>query len=96
MICEINEAIKQVDDFDQSHFFFLNGQVARVMNHEKIFYPACKSDRCSRKVYEDGDLWRCENCGISFSDFQPTYMFSVQVTDATDSMYVSFARETGN
>ena len=95
VICEINEAFNAENDTDRFHFFFLNGYVSRIKNDEKIFYAACMSDNCRRKVVEDNQGYRCEFCNKSFLTYRPTYMITARVSDFTDSIYVNFAREHG-
>lgn len=95
MICEINDTFQQENDTDKYHFYFLNGYVSRIKNDEKIFYAACMSDNCRRKVVEDNQGYRCEFCNKSFVTYRPTYMITARVSDFTDSIYVNFAREHG-
>ena len=96
MICEINESLQNENDTDQYHFYFLNGYVSRIKNDERIFYPACMSDNCRRKVTEDAQGWRCEHCNKTFMTSKPTYMITAKISDFTDSIYVNFAREHGD
>ena len=95
LIKEINESLTQENDIDQNHFFFLNGYVSRIKNDDKIFYPACSSDNCRRKVVEDGGMYRCEHCQMTFQSYQPTYMIRCKISDFTESIWVNFAREHG-
>lgn len=95
MICEIQETLQTANDVDQFHFFFLNGYISRIKNDDRIYYPACKTDNCRKKVVEDHNGFRCENCGKTNSDFNPTYMFSAMISDFTESIYVNFARDQG-
>ena len=96
MISEINDCLQQENDTDTCHFYFLNGYVSRIKNDERIFYAACMSDNCRRKVIEDSHGWRCEHCQKSFQTYRPTYMITAKVSDFTDSIYVNFARENGS
>lgn len=95
MICEINDALHHENDTDQYHFYFLNGYVSRIKNDERIFYTACMSENCRRKVIEEAQGYRCEHCNKSFVSYRPTYMITAKVSDFTDSIYVNFAREHG-
>jgi replication factor A1 len=95
LICEINESLQNENDTDQYHFYFLNGYVSRIKNDDRIFYPACMSDNCRRKVTEDAQGWRCEHCNKTFMTYRPTYMITAKISDFTDSIYVNFAREHG-
>jgi len=69
--------------------------VSRIKNDERIFYAACMSENCRRKVVEEAQGWRCEHCNKSFLSYRPTYMITAKVSDFTDSIYVNFAREHG-
>lgn len=73
----------------------MNGYVSRIKNDDRIFYPACMSDNCRRKVLEDVTGWRCEHCQKVFMTYQPTYMITAKISDFTESIYVNFAREHG-
>jgi len=95
LICEISESLCEENDTDQYHFFFLNGYVSRIKNDDRIFYPACLSDNCRRKVTEDTAGFKCEHCGKTYMTYQPTYMITAKISDFTESIYVNFAREHG-
>mmetsp|Transcript_12810 Transcript_12810/g.19843 ORF Transcript_12810/g.19843 Transcript_12810/m.19843 type:complete len:687 (-) Transcript_12810:51-2111(-) len=92
LISEVEALSREQSDFDQAQFFFLNGTVQRV-NEKSIFYPACKTERCNRKVIEEFGNYKCEHCNMQFSDFVPTYFLTAQVADFSGAMYVSFSRD---
>lgn len=69
--------------------------MSRIKNDERIFYPACPGDNCRRKVTEDAGGYRCENCGKTYTTFNPTFMITARISDFTDSIYVNFARDQG-
>lgn len=96
LISEINEAVQRENDTDQQHFYFVNGYISRIKNDERIFYPACMTENCRRKVVEEAQGFRCENCQKSFMSYRPTYMITAKLSDFTDSIYVNFAREQGD
>ena len=73
----------------------MNGYISRIKNDDRIFYPACQSDNCRRKVIEDSAGFKCEHCGKTFMSYQPTYMITAKISDFTESIYVNFAREHG-
>jgi len=84
------------NDIDQCHFFFVNGFVSQLRNDDKLYYLACPSDSCRRKVTEEyNGRFRCEACAKSFITCNPTYMIVAKITDFTDSLYVHFTRENG-
>ena len=62
LISEINDALHRENDTDQLHYYFLNGFVSRIKNDERIYYNACMSENCRRKVIQESDGYRCESC----------------------------------
>ncbi len=89
--------MKDENDVDKSHFFFINGYISQIKNDDKLFYLACPSDNCKKKVVEeDKDRFRCDSCDRVYTTCVPTYMIIAKVTDFTDSIYVNFARDHGN
>ena len=95
MICEIEESLREENDFDNRHIFTINGYVARIKNQDRVFYPACPNDECRKKVIEENGVYRCENCGKTYETCKPTYMISAKISDFTDSLYINFTREHG-
>jgi replication factor A1 len=95
LISEINEAVQQENDVDKYHFYFLNGYVSRIKNDDRIYYSACMSENCRRKVVQEGHGYRCEFCDKQFINYRPTYMITAKISDSTDSVFVNFAREHG-
>jgi hypothetical protein len=69
LITEINDSLREENDVDQFHFFFLNGYVSRIKNDERIYYPACQGDNCRRKVVEDTAGFKCEHCQKTFLSY---------------------------
>ena len=95
LIKEISETIATEIDMDKQNWFFLNGYVAHIKNDERLSYPACPNENCRRKVVEDSNGFRCENCQKTHPAYNPTYMATVRISDFTDSIYVSFLRDQG-
>lgn len=96
MIKEIEEDVRNHNDIDNSHVYFLNGYLSNLKRESNFYYPACPSDSCMKKVSEDQGGFRCENCNKTYPDFKPTYMVSAKISDFTNSIYVNFAREQGD
>lgn len=60
---------------------------------EKLFYNACSE--CKRKLYEQTEGWKCENCNKFYTEPVPTYMFSAKIQDFSGDCYLQFMREQG-
>ena len=43
----------------------------------------------------DEELYRCEKCDKVYGEYQPVLMINVKVSDATDSLFVTFAGSHG-
>jgi len=58
-------------------YFRISGFVAHLKNDDKVFYNACPD--CKKKVNEEGNGYRCENCGMFKSTCVPTYMLTAKI-----------------
>ena len=61
---------------------------------EGLFYPACASEGCNKKVTQDGMGWRCERCDKSWPNPQYRFIASVALSDHTGQQYVQSFNET--
>ena len=61
----------------------------------KMFYMACET--CKKKVYPSdmGHGYRCESCNRQFENANPTYNFSVKISDCSGSIALSCFGEIG-
>ena len=104
----ISEVVKNVSEEGASHqptynsmyaqpkakFFKISGFVSHARSDDKYYYLSCPD--CRRKVVDELEGFRCENCNKSFSRSFPTYIMTVKFQDATGDMYIQFARELGD
>lgn len=51
--------------------FFSARATITFIKSENLWYPACPTEKCNKKVSQDGDEWRCEKCNQTFN--QPDY-----------------------
>ncbi|KAJ3195848.1 Replication factor A protein 1, partial [Irineochytrium annulatum] len=78
---------------EKPDWFSLRGTVCFVRD-KNMFYPACGSPDCNKKVVEDGDgSWRCEKCNKSFPNPTFRYIASVCLTDHTGQSWFSLFNE---
>lgn len=59
-----------------------------------MFYLACPT--CKKKVTDDGQGYRCENCNKVYEDAVPTYNFSYKVSDCSGTMTLQCLGEAGD
>lgn len=55
---------------EKPEYFAARATIMHIKS-DNIAYPACQTDRCSKKVIQEGDSWRCEKCDKSFD--RPSY-----------------------
>ncbi|QDS71633.1 hypothetical protein FKW77_007381 [Venturia effusa] len=74
---------------EKPDYFNVKGTVVYI-RQENIYYPACASEDCNKKVVEvDPGSWRCEKCDRSFPKPQYRYVLSFNVADHTGSFWLS-------
>ena len=62
---------------------------------DNLWYNACPSDGCNKKVTEDGDMWRCEKCDRSYDAPQARYIFTANIADHTGQIWINGFNEVG-
>jgi replication factor A1 len=81
---------------DKPDYFNLRAMVVHI-RHENLYYPACPSDGCNKKVNleEGNNTWRCEKCDRSFDAPEYRYIISANVQDHTGQMWLSGFNDVG-
>jgi replication factor A1 len=77
-------------------YFKVSGSLTWFSGDETrpFYYLACQS--CKKKVIEEANGYRCENCQKSYSEAVPTFNFSFRFSDFTSNLYLSCLGETGD
>ena len=77
-------------------YFTLKATVMYVRADGTIAYPSCKSEGCNKKVVEErpGE-WRCERCDRKFDAPEWRYIFSMNVSDWTGSLWLTGFDDVG-
>lgn len=81
---------------DKADYFNVRATIVHLRN-ENLYYPACRSDACNKKVTlnESGDSWRCEKCDKSFDKPDYRYIVSANVQDHTGQMWFGGFNDVG-
>ncbi|KAI9353553.1 hypothetical protein BDR26DRAFT_831801 [Obelidium mucronatum] len=61
---------------------------------DRLWYPACQSEGCQKKVVEADSGWRCEKCQKAFPSPKYRYMMSCKTIDASGEQWISFFNDT--
>ena len=92
-VVEVNQVLGL--DPDKPDYFTLKATIVYI-KQDNIYYPACPSTDCNKKVSEiDTGNWRCEKCDKSFPKPQYRYIVSLNVQDHTGQMWLSGFDDTG-
>jgi len=71
-------------------FFDLRASVAHIKTEGSLYYLACSNgDKCMKKVTEDNGEYKCESCGTTSQNPNPRYTLSVNLVDASGSLWIS-------
>lgn len=89
-LAEIKE--RQNDLSDQAQDFSCRGTIVHIKT-DSLAYPGCP--KCSKKVLETHEGWRCEKCELSHEHPEYRYVFSMSVADYTGQLWIQGFNEAG-
>ncbi|SNX84757.1 probable Replication factor-A protein 1 [Melanopsichium pennsylvanicum] len=74
---------------EKPDYFNVRATVVYI-KQENLYYTACPSDGCNKKVSIDHENnWRCEKCDRSYEAPEYRYILSTNVADATGQIWLS-------
>ncbi|EST08505.1 Replication factor A, C-terminal [Kalmanozyma brasiliensis GHG001] len=74
---------------EKPDYFNVRATVVYI-KQENLYYTACPSDGCSKKVSLDHENnWRCEKCDRSYEAPEYRYILQTNVSDATGQIWLS-------
>jgi replication factor A1 len=97
---EANKTLAQVKEENlgtsEAPDYFTTKATIIYVKPESIFYPACLSEGCNKKVVEiDPGQWRCEKCNKTHPKPTYRYIMSASVSDHTGQIWLSCFDDTG-
>ncbi|KAI9787566.1 MAG: Replication factor A protein 1 [Geoglossum umbratile] len=78
--------------------YFTTKATIIYIKQDNVFYPACLSVDCNKKVVEnenDPGQWRCERCNKSHPKPEYRYIMSASVSDHTGQIWLSCFDDAG-
>ena len=78
--------------FDRPDYFNARASILYI-RPGTLYYTACPT--CNKKVVDDGEGWRCEKCDRSYPEPVRRYIFSANVADFSDQIWISGFDEIG-
>ncbi|KAI0784367.1 hypothetical protein C8Q75DRAFT_779893 [Abortiporus biennis] len=79
---------------DKPEFFSARATVMHVKN-DNIAYPACPTQGCNKKVFDQHDGWRCEKCDRSYERPEYRYIISLAVADYSGQLWLQGFNDLG-
>ena len=68
-------------------YFTVKASVILFRKETNVYYPSCP--KCSKKVLQQGDVWRCEFCDVSHQSPVYRYILSFQASDHTGTQWIN-------
>ncbi|KAJ2892697.1 hypothetical protein MKZ38_009472 [Zalerion maritima] len=94
-ICISDVKDKGLGENDEAPDYFTVKATIVYIRQENFCYPACKGEKCSKKVTDVGDGWRCEACNKTWDSPNYRYIMSVNVSDHTGQLWLSCFDDVG-
>lgn len=86
---------EELGQSEKGDYFNLRATVVFVKN-ETFSYPACPTERCNKKMVQDGDdEWKCDKCDKTYPAPDHRYLIQLTVNDHSGVMYLSGFNEVG-
>lgn len=70
----------QLGEDDRTDFFSTRATIMHIKS-DNMWYPACPTAQCNKKVTDNGGSWRCEKCDQSFDKPEYRYIMTMAVAD---------------
>ncbi|KDN50412.1 replication factor-a protein [Tilletiaria anomala UBC 951] len=93
-IFQVRDQELGMNDSDRPDFFNMRAMVVYI-KADNLYYTACPSDNCNKKVNLDVDGWRCEKCDRSYEAPQHRYILTANVADHTGQIWISGFNDVG-
>ncbi|KXN82854.1 Replication factor A protein 1 [Leucoagaricus sp. SymC.cos] len=79
---------------DKPDFFSTRATIVHIRG-ENLFYPACTSQNCSKKMTDEGDSWVCDKCGNRAEQPEYRYIVSMAVADWSGQAWLQAFNDPG-
>lgn len=84
----------QLGEDERVDFFSARATVMHIKS-DNMWYPACPSQGCNKKVTDVGGSWRCEKCDKSFDKPEHRYIMTMAVADWSCQAWLHGFNDTG-
>jgi replication factor A1 len=96
---DVTKTIVEVKDeslgMSESPDYFSLKATILFIKQDNMYYPACKSERCNKKVVEiEIGQWRCESCDKTWDSPRHRYVVSMNAADHSGQIWLSMFDES--
>ncbi|KAG6899413.1 hypothetical protein C0993_010450 [Termitomyces sp. T159_Od127] len=91
-LAEVKES--QLGQQDKVEYFSTRATIMHIKS-DNIYYPACPTTGCNKKVIDVGGNWRCEKCNKSFELPEYRYVMSLAVADYSGQAWLQGFNDVG-
>jgi replication factor A1 len=96
---DVTKTIAEVKDeslgMSESPDYFTLKATILFIKQDNMYYPACKSERCNKKVVEiEIGQWRCESCDKTWDSPRHRYVVSMNAADHSGQIWLSMFDES--
>ncbi|KAL7753632.1 Replication factor A protein 1 [Sorochytrium milnesiophthora] len=79
---------------EQPDYFECEGTITSIRS-DRMIYPACPTQGCGKKIFEQHGQWRCEKCRAMVAGPEYRYIFSFAVADPTGQIWMQCFNDMG-
>eukprot|EP00002_Diphylleia_rotans_P000475 TRINITY_DN1024_c0_g1_i6.p1 TRINITY_DN1024_c0_g1~~TRINITY_DN1024_c0_g1_i6.p1 ORF type:complete len:441 (-),score=94.41 TRINITY_DN1024_c0_g1_i6:113-1435(-) len=80
---------------EKPDYFTSRGYVMFIKQDGVMYYPACPTEGCNKKVTQSNGVYSCEKCGREYDRPEHRYILSLVLCDHTSSQWVSAYNDVG-
>ncbi|KAI3654252.1 hypothetical protein MP228_000971 [Amoeboaphelidium protococcarum] len=80
---------------DKPDYITVKATIGKINGEKTLWYTACPSEGCNKKVISEGASWRCEKCRRTFDRCEYRYIFNCPVLDASGTAWFQFFNDIG-
>eukprot|EP01116_Phalansterium_solitarium_P017308 TRINITY_DN4229_c0_g2_i1.p1 TRINITY_DN4229_c0_g2~~TRINITY_DN4229_c0_g2_i1.p1 ORF type:complete len:652 (-),score=238.32 TRINITY_DN4229_c0_g2_i1:174-2129(-) len=80
---------------DKQDNFVLRGLITQIRHEGTMWYTACPTKGCNKKVTQEATGWHCVKCNKTYPQCEERYVLSLAAADHTGSSWLSAFNDQG-
>lgn len=92
---QVDSCVQQMGTgLEEKQFFTIIGYCANVKG-DALWYPACPTEGCMKKVIETGTGWICNGCHMQVAKPSYRYVSTIRIVDCYSSVWCKLTEKSG-